>query len=150
MPPFSTTQKKHTFAPGIFDMNRLRQNIYIRYFWCLMAVHILNCSVDAPDAQPDYVPEDLFYNDVESIVEWVLEDVLNIENAIPEHDEPDNEDGFSLEMKKIVWFSPIFEGRLKLAPALITDESSKNNNLYYLAHLRSQYHREVITPPPQA
>jgi hypothetical protein len=131
-------------------MNWLRQNIYIRYFWCLMAVHILNCSVDAPDAQPDNIPEDLTYNDIESIVEWILEDVLNIENAIPEHDEPDNEDGFSLEMKKIVWFSPIFEGKFKFAPSLTTDETSKNLGLYYLAHLRSQYHREVTTPPPQA
>jgi hypothetical protein len=147
---FSTTPKKHTFAPRIFEMNWLRQNIYIRYFWFFMAVHILNCSVDAPDPQPDYIPEDLTYNDIESIVEWVLEDVLNIENAIPEHDEDDNEEGFSLEMKKIVWFPPVFEGKFKFAPPLTKDEISKNLNLYYLAHLRSQFCREVTTPPPQA
>lgn len=56
----------------------------------LIAMIILNCSVDAPDLQPEYVPEDLTYNDIESIVEWVLEDVLGYQDIIKEYDDDDN------------------------------------------------------------
>lgn len=66
-----------------------------------MAFHIFNLSVDTRDAAPDYVPEDLTVNDQESFVELVLEKWVGIENAITEHDEPDQEDGGALDFKKI-------------------------------------------------
>ena len=57
-----------------------------------LALVILNFSIDAPDAYSDTVAEDLSFNDIESITEFVLEDVIGIYNAIPEHDENDYED----------------------------------------------------------
>jgi hypothetical protein len=47
--------------------------------------------VDTPDPQPENVPEDLTYNDMESVVEIVLEQVLDINNAIAEKDDTDTD-----------------------------------------------------------
>jgi len=58
-------------------------------------------SVDTPDLQPDSVCEDLSVNDIESIVEFVLENIMHIDNAIAEHDESDNQDGTTFDLKKI-------------------------------------------------
>ena len=82
-------------------MKFFRNHIITRFFCILMALHIFNLSVDTKDTAPDYVPEDLAVNDQESFVELVLEKWVGIENAITEHDEPDQEDGGALDFKKI-------------------------------------------------
>jgi hypothetical protein len=70
-------------------MKLFRHHIMYRLLSVVMALHILNLSVDAVDALPAAIPEDLSFNEIESVVEFVLEDVLHIENALPEHDEHD-------------------------------------------------------------
>ncbi len=70
-------------------MAYFRIHCLVRLFCLLMAVNILNVSIDPPDVGLAYHPEDLSYNDIESINEALLETVLMINNAIPEHDEPD-------------------------------------------------------------
>lgn len=63
----------------------------------LLVFLIFNYSVDIPDYYGDQVSENLLYNDIESITEFVLEIVVGIENAVPEHDEddPDENSGFT-------------------------------------------------------
>jgi len=56
--------------------------------------------VDAPDANPDHIPEDLTYNDPESIVEIVVEGILGFENAIAEYDDPDTDEHHSRKIGK--------------------------------------------------
>jgi hypothetical protein len=70
-------------------MALFRHYIIYRLFSVVMTLHILNLSVDAADVLPDSIPEDLSFNEIESVIEFVLEDVLHIENALPEHDEHD-------------------------------------------------------------
>ena len=128
-------------------MQAFRQHIVFRLFWLFMAVHIFNCSVDTPDAKPDYVPEDLTYNDMESVVEIVLENLLDIEDAIAEHDENDTEEGNSFNLKKD--FS--FHNRSKVENINFFD-----NGLYitvstdYKEQFSSQFHPEIVPPPPKA
>lgn len=81
-------------------MKFLRNNIISRIFCFLLALHIFNVSVDMPDAQPDYVSEDLTFNDQESFVELVLEKVLGIDNAVVEYDEADETNSQNFEMSK--------------------------------------------------
>lgn len=88
-------------------MRRLRSHILVRSAWLLMALHIFNCSVDTPDAQPDGQAEDLSINDMESIVEVVCEQMLDMENAVPEHDEPDG-DGQQLKKSLNLYRDPVF------------------------------------------
>lgn len=128
-------------------MKALRQFLVFRIFWVFMAFHIFNLSVDSRDARPDYVPEDLNFNDLESVAEIVLEQVLHINNAFEEHDEADSEDGGSLDVKKEILFCQkfkfdclrFFNYNLKL---LYT--------LNYTEQYSSQFHPEIVPPPPKA
>ena len=57
-----------------------------------MGLYLLNISVDTADPNPECIPEDLSFNDQESIVEIIVEQVLGYENAIKEYDDYDTED----------------------------------------------------------
>jgi hypothetical protein len=78
-------------------MRALRDNSSIKYLWLFLVFLIFNYSIDVPDYYGDQVTEDLTYNDIESISELVLEVVLQIKDAVPEHDEddPDENSGFA-------------------------------------------------------
>lgn len=70
--------------------------------WGLMGLYILNISIDAADPTSNYLPEDLSYNDQESIIEIVVEQLLGFENAIREYDDHDKEehrDGSSQQLE---------------------------------------------------
>jgi hypothetical protein len=128
-------------------MQLLRQHIIFRLFWLFMAAHIFNCSVDTPDATPDYIPEDLTYNDMESVTEIVLEKFFGIENVIAEHDENDTEDGNSFNLKKEIVYSHqiIIENNTFFDIGLHIIASTK-----YIEQYSSQFHPEIVPPPPKA
>ena len=66
-----------------------------------MGFYLLNISVDAPDLYPEYIPENLTFNDQESIIEIVVEKILGFEDAIKEYDDHDNEDHNTKTASKI-------------------------------------------------
>ena len=70
-------------------IKQIRHSLLTQYFWGFMSLYLLNCFVDSLDAQPNHFPEDLTYNDMESIIEIVVEKALGFENAIPEYDDND-------------------------------------------------------------
>lgn len=80
-------------------MKIIRYNLLLKYLWGLLAFLIFNYSIDAPDLYGDSIPEDITYNDIESITELVLEIFIGIENAVPEHDEDDSEGGSNFAKK---------------------------------------------------
>jgi hypothetical protein len=112
-----------------------------------MAVHIFNCSVDTSDAQPESIPEDLSYNDMESVAELVLEKVLDIENAIAEHDENDSEDGNSFDLKKEIVYYPQTKVKSNI---FIYNQLHIIASTDYDEQYRSQFHPEIVPPPPKA
>ena len=57
-----------------------------------MGLYLLNISVDTADPNPNYIPEDLSFNDQESIIEIVVEQILGYENAFEEYDDHDREE----------------------------------------------------------
>ena len=65
----------------------------VSLFSFLLALHLLNFSIDSKDAHPDYIAEDLAYNDIESILEFTVEILLGFDDAFFEYDEEDEEDG---------------------------------------------------------
>jgi hypothetical protein len=111
-----------------------------------MAMHIINCSVDAPDMQLNAIAESDSHNDMESIVEIVLEKVLEIENAIPEHDESDDEGKGTNEFKKdykLFAFLPLKN---------ISSEKMANPHLEHVSFsycFEEQYISDDLTPPPK-
>ncbi|MGF7218188.1 hypothetical protein GGR92_004365 [Spirosoma lacussanchae] len=80
-------------------MNKRRSGnpIWHRLFCLLMAFYVINVSIDAPDgyvtpnSRGEY-REDLSFNEIESFSELVLETIFGIQDAVPEHDESDEEE----------------------------------------------------------
>jgi len=72
------------------SMEAIRESKAIRWMVLLMAGIILNLSIDPPDREAPGVAEDPTINDIESIVELVAEQLLGIENFLPENDESDD------------------------------------------------------------
>ncbi|MEO8588426.1 MAG: hypothetical protein ABI432_03585 [Flavobacteriales bacterium] len=125
-------------------MGFLRHHIVLHYLWLFLALLTLNSSVDTPDAQPEGQPEDLSINDIETVAEAILEHVFGIENAIPEHDEPDDHGGL---LKKGVHhlYTP------KPALAVIVDRAPAQVHISRFAEgWAGLYRPEPDAPPPKA
>jgi hypothetical protein len=73
---------------------------FYRILSLLLALHFLNLSIDSRDPNPDAIPEDLSFNDIESITEFITEVVFGWHNAFEEHDERDSDEGGSLDFYK--------------------------------------------------
>lgn len=82
-------------------LGQIRNSVFTKFLWGFMGLFLLNISVDAPDPNPDYIPENLSFNDQESIIEIVFEKVLGFENAFKEYDDNDSEDHNSKTNLKI-------------------------------------------------
>lgn len=128
-------------------MKLIREHIAFRVLWLVMALHIFNCSVDTPDPQPDNVPEDLTYNDMESVVEIVLEQVLDINNAIAEKDDTDTDGDIGLHLKKGLDFS-YHQSALKTLFCKTSIVVCKH--ALYKEKYSEQFHPELTPPPPKA
>lgn len=76
-------------------------SFFVRFIALFMSLYIFNFSIDSRDSQPDSVAEDLSFNDIESVYEFVMEHILGFEDAVAEHDEPDQEDGGSFDFNKV-------------------------------------------------
>jgi len=111
-----------------------------------MALHIFNCSVDTPDPEPDSVSEDLSFNDMESVVEIILEQVFGIDNAIAEHDEPDEDaNGFTIKKGLDVYnYKPFI--KITAVPYKICFF----NHSHYKEQFYELFHHEIASPPPKA
>lgn len=112
----------------------------------LLAIYLFNFSIDCRDAQPDSVAEDLSYNDIESVLEFSLECLMGIENAVKEQDEHDQEDGGAFEFKKV-----FFETSLPK----ISQESNREHldKIYLTSHAFEAIvpcSQEINSPPPEA
>jgi hypothetical protein len=126
-------------------MRNIKISLMFRYFWVVLAFHILNISIDAPDAKPDSFSEDLNFNDIESIAELVLEGWLGIQNIVPEHDEPDDQDGNSLEMKKVDFFYQQASLKFQVFYPLSTSVKFYNQNKPFCP----ERYLPIFSPPPE-
>lgn len=99
-----------------------------------------------PDAQPDYVPEDLTINDQETVVELVLEQVLDIDNAIAEHDENDEDNAQSFELSKDFKLYTPPANLLAIHPCI----DLKPTRIFHKEDSYHNYINEIIPPPPKA
>ena len=81
------------FKPSLNMIAQRNISSSASFFSFFLALHLLNFSIDSKDAHPDYIVEDLTYNDIESILEFTFEILLGFDNAFFEYDEEDEEDG---------------------------------------------------------
>lgn len=121
----------------------IRNTYFLRSLWIVMAIIILNCSIDAPDKYGDHVPENLSYNDQESFIELFLETILNLGNVIPESDDVDTKQKSNYLKIKFDFYNFNFQ-TLTLA---------QNQNLtlswFYLVKSFSIIFKDITSPPPK-
>lgn len=110
-----------------------------------MGLFLLNISVDTADPKPEYVSEDLSFNDQESIIEIIVEQVLGYENAFKEYDDHDTEDQNKKKNVKIDLVVHVIKTKDNPHYQLI---ERKRNFLDYEARLISGF-KEIDSPPPK-
>jgi hypothetical protein len=111
----------------------------------IMAIYLLNFSVDSRDAHPDSVAEDLSVNDIESFYEFLAEGMLGVKNAVEEHDERDQDDAGSFEFKKF-FFTP-FVSRVQFIASSHISISQSPIDYCEPLEIRAI---EISSPPPRS
>lgn len=110
----------------------------------LIALYLLNISVDIADPNPDYIPEDLSFNDQESLFEIFVEQILGYENAIREFDDPDTGDHNKKKTVKV----DLTVHQIKKADPHHPLKFKKIRCHHYEARIRSGF-VETDSPPPE-
>ena len=122
-----------------------RKHTGIRIFWGLIALYMLNICVDSPDLFPNQ-PENLNINDQESVIELVVEQVLDLGDVIPEYDDNDTEEHTS--SKTSVNLDHFIVDKSSIALQQDFSLQKKQNTLFALANFRNLC-LEVDAPPPK-
>lgn len=130
-------------------MKILKQNKIFNILWIVMAMHILNFSIDAPDIIDKSIAEDLSYNEIESLTELIAENILNIEDAFSESDEKgDEESGFFKKYSEITLHYVLLKDK-PVSNSLINTKKSSTSSLYVTSFCSTIY-LSVFSPPPKA
>ena len=110
----------------------------------LVAIQILNMSIDAPGAQmpPNTDPSAINY--IDTFVEYVAEVVLKYDNAIPE-----SKDRQQKELQQHKQFEVIFQKIAALAISVVED-NTRNYFLDPSDKYAYQFSKEINPPPPKA
>lgn len=124
---------------------QIRNSIFSKLLWGFLGIYLLNISVDTSDPTPNYVPENLSYNDQESILEILIEKVLGFEDAFKEYDDNDAEDYNSKTLLKVTFIVQKHNEKvlkntiLRLLKPSFSDKTSFINFGFY----------QIDTPPPK-
>ncbi len=119
-----------------------RQSVCRKVVCVFFAVQLLNMSIDPVDVEPFGMAEDLSINDIESLVELVLEEIIGIENCVAESDERDTD---SVKCKVIFSFiiTPQEPFRNNQLNAIKVTHIPQEENFFVSTIL------EEVTPPPR-
>ena len=127
---------------------RINNGRFTSLFWCLVLVQLLNVSVDPPDLVVIDLPEDLSFNDPESIVEIIAEHILGYEDAFPEYDDNDSDkEGRSHKTLQLDTFPPY---RVDLRDTLSPGGDRQARSSLAGRLLILQHYLEISSPPPEA
>lgn len=130
-------------------MNTLRQNKIFNLLWIVMALHILNFSIDAPDVIDRNIAEDLSYNEIESFTELITENILGIENAFSETDEKGDEQTEFFKKYSEITFYFISSKDKMINDSLKSIKNRSTSNLYSTPYCSTIY-ISIFSPPPEA
>jgi hypothetical protein len=126
-------------------MELIRAHFLSRWLCMIVALTIFNISVDTPDPYPDSTPENLSFNDIETVIEWLAETVFQIENAIPEHDDADDSHPLKVEKSIDLFF---FTPALWPVSAITVAAYHKKN--FMVSHPSLQSVTDEVNQPPEA
>jgi hypothetical protein len=130
-------------------MSKRRKNFFLHRLFCwLMALHIINISVDVPEHfSPRMIhgaqKEDLSVNRIESIGELILENWLGITDALPERDDAKEESDVA-NIEHDYFSAPLFSFSLKPVYWHLADRPVGLTFIRAFSHVQ-----EINSPPPQ-
>ncbi|GAB3313616.1 hypothetical protein GCM10027299_00800 [Larkinella ripae] len=130
-------------------MGKRGKNFFLHRLFCwLMALHIINISVDVPSHYSARIlhgaqKEDLSVNRIESIGELVLEHWLGFIDAVPEQDDSKEESDVA-NIEHDYFFSPLFAFALKPVCWHLTPRPIGLTFIRVFSHVQ-----EITSPPPQ-
>jgi hypothetical protein len=114
----------------------------------LMALHILNFSIDNPHTLFEHDAVDAKFEEVDSVVELVLEDVLQFENAIPEHHSKSPLTN-KFSAKKMVWVFEHYQPLHFKKPVALNYKPAVTTT-FYSHQLYNSPLLSLFSPPPEA
>ncbi|WP_080056616.1 hypothetical protein [Spirosoma aerolatum] len=120
-----------------------------RLLCLLIALTVLNVSIDVQDTllrsrQFTVDHKDMSVNQIESIGEFILEECLGSQDAIPEHDDPDDDSELT-EFEPDYDFAPFFV----FAPKQLPVQYLLSGNIAFRPEFVSTCVLEIHAPPPQ-
>ncbi|RRB00726.1 hypothetical protein [Larkinella rosea] len=132
--------------------NLRRLPLLHRIFCLLMAINVLNFSIDPPDqiaqsAVHNVGEEDLSINKMESIGEVLLEKVLEIPNAVPEQDDPDHP--VAVKLVKSVYDWNASQAVTSVEKITVSFPLLAQKKLFFYASFYSSHSPEIDSPPPK-
>jgi hypothetical protein len=126
-------------------LSQIRNNAFTKILWGFMGLYLFNISVDTADPNPQHIPEDLSFNDQESVIEIIIEQVLGYENAIKEYDDHDLED---ITKKKNIHIDLLNYISNVESNSRYQLDSNKPHFLNFESRI-SQGFKEIDNPPPK-
>lgn len=123
---------------------RYFKNHISRLFAFIVAIQILNMSIDTPSAQVQSGKGSDNFNYIDSYVEYITEVILKFENAIPE-----SKNRQQKELQQHKQFEVAFQ---KITPLIITFFETKPEKKFsnYSDKYAFQFIKEINPPPPKA
>jgi hypothetical protein len=121
------------------------QNYICRFLVFVIAIQILNMSIDSPNAEmPTGKASHANFNYIDTYVEYIAEVILKFDNAIPESKTRNHKD---LQQHKHVQIAV-----LKFQPLLQFFLLTGSNNFYQSSsdNYAYQFIKEINPPPPKA
>jgi hypothetical protein len=118
---------------------------FVKFFWCLMSIYLFNISVDTTNLLfYENSPKGVVNNEQDSIVEIILEQVLDFEDFVKETDCEDND----TYLHKIKLVKNVVVRQDYSDPILFLIETNKKE-CYFNQHLYLKILLRKDIPPPK-
>lgn len=122
----------------------LRNSMFTKLLWGFMSLYLLNISVDTTDLSPVNIPEDLSFNDQESIIELIVEKLLGFEDVIKEYDDCDSDQNTIKRGQKLDFFNNTFFVNLSIPKVALLKGNLFSN---FGANITKGFPGVVLPPP---
>lgn len=122
---------------------QVKNNMVIKLIVFVIALQILNMSIDIPASSKDTAAQD--YNYIDTYVEYLAEVVLKYENAIPETNHRQHKQ-FPLHKHLQIICQPIQVSR----PGTLCYQSLIKTYPCYSNRFAYQFIKEIYPPPPKS
>ncbi|MDO3695547.1 hypothetical protein QVZ41_11920 [Wenyingzhuangia sp. chi5] len=126
-------------------LKKFRNNVFIKILFGILGIHLFNISIDIPVLAPVNHSQELSFNNQDSIVAFLLEKVLDFENAIEEQET--NETGDCKQKNNLN--IELISARGTFFKTKLTRLKETKHKFHELIVQVTDGHIQLDTPPPK-